>query len=119
MPGTTTSPAGDEESAKDPYNNDLYASRVALGPASGALATKGVAVAAASGLDPRDKAEQDSVAMMRKYRMQAGNGNLMILRGEFHRHSEISMDGGGDGSILDQYRYMLDGSYMDWVGLCV
>src|SRR5260370_11523002 len=56
--------------------------------------------------------------MMGKCRMQAGNGNLMVLRGEFHRHSEISMDGGGDGSILDQYRYMLDGSYMDWVGCC-
>src|SRR6185503_5994873 len=40
------------------------------------------------------------------------------LRGEFHRHSEISMDGGNDGSIIDQYRYMLDASYMDWVGCC-
>lgn len=36
----------------------------------------------------------------------------------FHRHSEISMDGGSDGTIIDQYRYMLDASYMDWVGCC-
>jgi hypothetical protein len=118
MPGMRTSPEGDEEVPKDPYNDDLYASRVSLGPASAPPATKMATIAERSVLDPRDKAEQDSVAMMRKYRMQTGNGNLMILRGEFHRHSEISMDGGGDGSILDQYRYMLDGSYMDWVGCC-
>jgi hypothetical protein len=28
------------------------------------------------------------------------------------------MDGGNDGTIIDQYRYMLDASYMDWVGCC-
>jgi hypothetical protein len=119
MAGTRTSPAEDgDEFPKDPYNNDLYASRVSLGPASGTPATKSVAIAAPSSLDPRDKAEQDSVAMMRKYRLQTRYGNLRILRGEFHRHSEISMDGGSDGTILDQYRYMIDGSYMDWVGCC-
>jgi hypothetical protein len=118
MPGIRTLPVTDEEMPKDPYNNDLYASRVAMGPASAPPATRSVALAAASGLDPRDKAEQDSVAAMRKYRLPTRNGNLMILRGEFHRHSEISMDGGGDGAILDQFRYMIDGSYMDWVGCC-
>ncbi len=118
FPGQRTSPQPDEELSKDPYNNDLYANRVTLEPASVPPATKSVAIAAPSGLDPRDKAEQDSVAMMRKYRLQTVNGNLMILRGEFHRHSEISMDGGSDGTILDQYRYMIDGSYMDWVGCC-
>ncbi|MBL8234862.1 MAG: hypothetical protein JNL98_40555, partial [Bryobacterales bacterium] len=35
-----------------------------------------------------------------------------------HRHSEISGDGGTDGTIIDQYRYMLDPGYMDWVGCC-
>ncbi|PYT14614.1 MAG: hypothetical protein DMG59_16700 [Acidobacteria bacterium] len=117
MPGTRTS-GNEEEVSKDPYNNDLYANHVSLGPAAAPPATKTVSASAASGLDPRDKAEQDSVAMMRQYRIQTRDGRLMILRGEFHRHSEISMDGGNDGSILDQYRYMLDTSYMDWVGCC-
>ena len=40
------------------------------------------------------------------------------MRGEFHRHSEISMDGGQDGTIIDQYRYMIDAAQMDWVGCC-
>jgi hypothetical protein len=118
FPGIHTSPPEDQEIPKDPYNNDLYSSRISLAPASAPLATKSAAPVTVSGIDPRDKAEMDSVAVLRKYRLQTPAGTLMILRGEFHRHSEISMDGGSDGTILDQYRYMIDGSYMDWVGCC-
>jgi hypothetical protein len=28
------------------------------------------------------------------------------------------MDGGSDGTILDQYRYVLDAAALDWVGCC-
>ena len=109
---------GQEELARDPYNDDLFANRVSLGAAAAPPATRTVAIAAPAGLDPRDKSEQDTVAMLRKHRVPSPGGSLTILRGEFHRHSEISMDGGGDGSLLDQYRYMIDASYMDWVGCC-
>ena len=117
MPGIHTS-ANEEELSRDPYNNDLYVNRISLGPATAPPATRNVAIPVVSGLDPRDKAEMESVAMMRKYRLPVRDGKLMILRGEFHRHSEVSMDGGGDGSILDQYRYLIDDSYMDWAGCC-
>jgi hypothetical protein len=116
MPGMRTS--REEEKAEDPYNNDLYMSRIDLGPAGGSPAAKPAAAAATAGMDARDKAELASVAGMRNYRLQTAGGPLRVLRGEFHRHSEISMDGGNDGSIIDQYRYMLDASYMDWVGCC-
>jgi hypothetical protein len=43
---------------------------------------------------------------------------LKIVRGEFHRHSEISMDGGSDGTIIDQFRYAIDAGALDWVGCC-
>jgi hypothetical protein len=36
------------------------------------------------------------------------------MRGEFHRHTEISGDGGNDGPLIDAYRYMIDAAYMDW-----
>ena len=36
-----------------------------------------------------------------------------ILRGDFHRHTEISGDGAGDGSVEDYYRYMIDVAGMD------
>jgi hypothetical protein len=118
MPGIKTST--DNEILADPYNNDLYLSRITLPPATGAPTSKqGAPVrVAAAGLDSRDKAELATVSALRNYRLKTAGSPLRILRGEFHRHSEISMDGGNDGSILDQYRYMLDASYMDWVGCC-
>ena len=41
---------------------------------------------------------------------------LQILRGDTHRHTELSLDARGtpDGSILDFYRYMLDAAAMDF-----
>jgi hypothetical protein len=116
MPGAQTS--GPNELPKDPYSNDLYANLASLGAASGPPAAKNAAPRDVSNMDARDKTELDAVATMRRYRLQTREGPLMILRGEFHRHSEISMDGGGDGTILDQYRYLIDGSYMDWAGCC-
>ena len=116
MPGMKTLP--DEELTTDPYQNDLYLSRVWLGPASGAAAVKTVTPAVAASADSRNKSEQSAVAMLRSYRMKSSDGNLRILRGEFHRHSEISMDGANDGALIDQYRYMIDSAGMDWVGCC-
>ncbi|MSV29195.1 MAG: hypothetical protein EXQ52_10715, partial [Bryobacterales bacterium] len=116
MPGIKTSV--EEETLIDPYQNDLYLSRIVLTPASGALSVKASDPTASGALDPRDKSEQATVARLRNFRLQTSGGPLRVLRGEFHRHSEISMDGGNDGSIIDQYRYMLDASYMDWVGCC-
>ncbi|MFN7935439.1 MAG: hypothetical protein U0R19_19070 [Bryobacteraceae bacterium] len=39
-----------------------------------------------------------------------------IVRGDFHRHTELSWDGGGaaDGSLQDFYRYMIDAASMDF-----
>lgn len=57
--------------------------------------------------EPRD------VARMRGYRASVGGSELRILRGDFHRHTEISADGSGDGSVEDYFRYMLDAAQMD------
>jgi len=54
--------------------------------------------------------EAADVARMRSYRTSSG---LQILRGDFHRHTEISTDGAGDGSIEDYFRYMMDAAEMD------
>src|SRR5262249_44873491 len=105
MPGMKTS--ADEEALTDPYQNDLYMSHVALNAAAPPPAAKPVNPATAGALDPRDQTEQATVARLRGYRLRTASGWLRLLRGEFHRHSEISMDGGNDGSIIDQYRYML------------
>ncbi|MFB3828183.1 MAG: hypothetical protein ACE15B_15550 [Bryobacteraceae bacterium] len=98
----------------DPYQNDLYCSTIELPAAAGPAALRaGAPVTVAGPLAP-DKSEQAAAALLRSHKI----GNLKLIRGEFHRHSEISMDGGNDGTILDQWRYMLDPAHMDWVGCC-
>ena len=102
---------------EDPYNNDLYANEIDLGPATQPLALREAKPMVAAGSEVADKTDLALVSTLRGYKI-AAQSELKIVRGEFHRHSEISMDGGGDGSILDQYRYILDAGALDWVGCC-
>jgi hypothetical protein len=115
-----TVPNGLKESARiDPYNNDLWSQEIELGPASGQIAAVSAApesqsvAATAAGVST----EVQAVRAIRDYR-GGPDGKLRIIKGEFHRHSEISFDGGGDGSLLDQWRYIIDAAAMDWVGCC-
>ncbi|MBV9081156.1 MAG: hypothetical protein JOZ62_00660 [Acidobacteriaceae bacterium] len=111
-----TVPAGTTQTARDqdPYENDLYANEVMLPPATQVSAT--AAARSESQNSSPDNVELAAIRRLREYRM-ASTG-LRIARGEFHRHSEISMDGGFDGSIYDQWRYILDAASLDWVGCC-
>ena len=59
---------------------------------------------------PREEAD---VQRVRAYRVETPQGGLRILRGDFHRHTEISPDGAGDGSLEDYFRYMMDAARMD------
>ena len=57
--------------------------------------------------------EREDVRRIRAYRTTVGGTEYRILRGDFHRHTDISNDGAGDGSLEDYYRYMLDAAAMD------
>src|SRR5262249_61865343 len=67
---------------------------------------------------PKDAAaeEQAAVKAIRAYRVEAGGQKYQLLRGEFHRHTEISWDGGPDGSLEDMFRYAIDCAGFDWIG---
>jgi hypothetical protein len=62
------------------------------------------------------KAENEAVKRCREYRIEAGGKKYQLLRGEFHRHTEISWDGGPDGSLEDMWRYAIDVAALDWIG---
>jgi hypothetical protein len=62
------------------------------------------------------KDEAEAVKRMRAYRVEAGGKKYRLLRGEFHRHTEISWDGSPDGSLEDMFRYALDAASLDWIG---
>ncbi len=53
---------------------------------------------------------------IRGYRTTVDNKTLQLVRGDFHRHTELSWDGGGtaDGNLQDFYRYMIDAASMDF-----
>ena len=60
-------------------------------------------------------AERTAVQRIRKHRIEAGDKTYRIVRGDFHRHTEISWDGGADGSLEDMFRYAIDAAAMDWI----
>src|SRR5271157_35412 len=65
------------------------------------------------GAPPVHPHEREDVARVRAYRLTVNGTSLRILRGDFHRHTEISADGAGDGSVEDYFRYMMDAAAMD------
>jgi len=108
---------GRRSAPADSINNDLWSQEVDLGSASGMIPR--VAVGAGARPEPLavDGADAAGIKTIREYR-GGPEGDLRIVRGEFHRHSEISSDGENDGSLLDQWRYILDAAALDWVGCC-
>ncbi|MEO6739954.1 MAG: DUF3604 domain-containing protein, partial [Chthoniobacteraceae bacterium] len=106
------------ESGSDPFDNDLYVSRLTA-PAP-AQAAKLIAAKSPPAEDaapsPATVGERADIARCRDYRAKIGGKELQILRGEFHRHTEISGDGGNDGPLEDMWRYAVDVAAMDWLG---
>jgi hypothetical protein len=63
--------------------------------------------------------EKAQVEAARSHRITVDGKSLRIVRGDLHRHTELSWDvgPGNDGSILDFYRYMIDVASMDFGAL--
>jgi hypothetical protein len=63
---------------------------------------------------PTHPVEPAQIAAVRNYRVRSGGKQYRILRGDLHRHTTLSADGVGDGSLWDFYRYVLDAANMDF-----
>ena len=63
-----------------------------------------------------DPEEADNVERCRNFRIKVGGKELRLLRGEFHRHTEISAHRDWDGPLEEVWRYGLDVAAMDWIG---
>jgi hypothetical protein len=61
--------------------------------------------------------EAEDLARIRDYKIESGGKTYRILRGDIHRHTEISRDGKQDGSLFDTYRYALDAASLDFLGV--
>ncbi len=113
--------------ASRPGANHVYAGEVALGAALAGgpqlvawqpVATLGgvAPIKAAPEAAPVHPNETADVRALRDYRLRLGGKTYQIVRGDLHRHSELSHDLGGsaDGSLIDFYRYMIDAAAMDF-----
>jgi hypothetical protein len=59
-------------------------------------------------------AEALNLRTVRGYRIPNAGREYRVLRGDLHRHTSLSGDGVGDGSLWDFYRYVLDAASMDF-----
>ncbi|MCY3776395.1 MAG: hypothetical protein OXH11_10460 [Candidatus Aminicenantes bacterium] len=67
--------------------------------------------------DPVHPGEDGDLERIRSYRIQSRGRTYSIYRGDLHRHTDISLDGGGDGSLVDAYRYARDAGGLDFLGI--
>ena len=74
----------------------------------------GGAPSAVAAVAPAYPEENEATRRIRDYRVSLGGKQYRILRGDLHRHTELSQDGAGDGSLDDLYRYFLDAAQMDY-----
>ncbi|MBI3679499.1 MAG: hypothetical protein HY235_03800 [Acidobacteria bacterium] len=102
----------------DGMQSDLYAASFQFDAGTRAPQLKPAAAEPVAKPDTESAAERAQIALIRGYRAQAGSARLQLMRGEFHRHTEVSGDGGRDGPLIDAYRYLIDGASMDWGGCC-
>jgi len=63
-------------------------------------------------------AEAGADAIVKNFRPTVNGQPYQLVRGDFHRHTEISSDGARDGPLIDSYRYFIDAASLDWVGCC-
>ena len=105
----------DSRSMKDvrnPLKNHIYAASL---PGAGPPAKpKLVAVEAPAPLKPAPK-ERADIARIRRRRAVIAGKQHRILRGDLHRHTEVSWDGSGDGTMVDVYRYGIDAGGLDFL----
>jgi hypothetical protein len=111
------SPPAGSTLQNDTVNSDIYAAELTVArKQQTAQLTPSPAVIAPQSDD--EKAEAAQAALMTNASIKIGAATYQVRRGDFHRHTEISFDGGLDGSVSDAYRYMIDAGPLQWGGCC-
>jgi hypothetical protein len=67
---------------------------------------------------PSHPDEARDLRRVREYRARLGDHSWRIVRGDIHRHTDLSWDGNRDGSLDDSYRYAMDAAGFDYLGVC-
>ncbi len=78
--------------------------------------TPSVADNAVKEIAPIHPDEAAQVERMRTTRIEAAGKTYRLLRGDFHRHTELSAHRDWDGPMEDFWRYGIDVAAQDWIG---
>jgi hypothetical protein len=93
---------------------DVYAASLPLAGKSSELSNGRAIVAEPVTTKNSNPNEMADTRRMRAYRYNVNGKRYRVLRGDLHRHTELSNDGAGDGALDDLYRYFLDAANMDF-----
>jgi hypothetical protein len=93
--------------------SDLYVARmpVSSGPAP-SLRARSTGELKFFPIHPDERADLDRI---HNATIESAGRRFKIYRGDTHRHTEFSMDGNNDGSLLDAYRYAIDAAELDFL----
>lgn len=101
-----------------PINHDVATLLIASrGIANGEAQLQAFQPSAAGQFPVTHPEEAREVAAVRQHRVTVGGRSYKIVRGDVHRHTEICMDGGIDGSLWDAYRYGIDAAGFDYMAV--
>jgi hypothetical protein len=102
---------------RDRTNSDLYAAFLDAGPdAAPPVLTEMRPEGHTRAAMPIHPNEAADIARIRAQRINIGGKTYRYVRGEFHRHTEISAHRDWEGPLEEVFRYGLDVASMDWIG---
>lgn len=101
-----------------PQFNNVYVAAVGLPEEGGGLPTLMAYQPPTLEQPPNGHPNEAQDVARRKAATVKVNGEMLrLVCGDTHRHTDISADGGGDGSQYDMYRYALDAVALDWIAI--
>jgi hypothetical protein len=112
------SPAPNATPATDSVNGDVYALEAIVNRTQQTPQLTRIGQVTPAAPDPAVASEAASVALSRSYRPSVNGQAYRLVRGDFHRHTELSFDGRNDGPLVDGYRYAIDAAALSWIGCC-
>ncbi|MDA2939158.1 DUF3604 domain-containing protein, partial [Acidobacteria bacterium AH-259-A15] len=97
--------------------SDIYAARLPALPSTLSSLRLKPRVVPELTVFPVHPNEAEDLARIRNYTIESEGKIYRIYRGDIHRHTEFSMDGNNEGTLLQTYRYAMDAAELDFLGV--
>lgn len=103
---------------QDGVNADIYALELVVNRTQQTPQLTRIGPVTPAAPDPAVATEAAAVALSKSYSPTVNGQPYRLVRGDFHRHTELSFDGRNDGPLVDGYRYAIDAAALSWIGCC-